>query len=131
VDEFTFRDRAVYLEAAETLVLADLHLGRAATSNVSAPLDERGDLLDRLARLRRAFDPSTIVFAGDILHSFSTVPDGVDDTVTELYDRCVDAGVDTVAVAGNHDRLLDDVWPAGVESAVKLDDGTVICHGHE
>jgi len=131
VDEFAFRDRAVYLEAAETLVLADLHLGRAATSNVSAPLDERGDLLDRLARLRRAFDPSTIVFAGDILHSFSTVPDGVGDTVTELYDRCVDAGVDTVAVAGNHDRLLDDVWPAGVESAVKLDDGTVICHGHE
>ena len=131
MDDLAFRDRAVYLEAAETLVVADLHLGRAATSNVSAPLDERGDLLDRLARLRTAFDPSTVVFAGDVLHSFSTVPDGIDETVTELYDRCVDAGVDVVAIEGNHDRLLETIWPTSIESAAKLDDGTVVCHGHE
>jgi len=131
VDDLAFRDRAVYLETAETLVVADLHLGREAVSNVTVPLDERGDLLDRLARLRADFDPSTVVFAGDLLHSFSTVPDGVGETVADLYDRCIDAGVDVVAVAGNHDRLLEDVWPASVESAVKLDDGTVVCHGHE
>ncbi|WP_253738062.1 metallophosphoesterase [Halohasta salina] len=130
MDEFAFRDRAVYLPGTETLVLADLHLGRAAVSNVSAPLDERDDLLDRLARLRATFEPSTVVFAGDILHSFSTVPSGVDETVAELYDRCVDADVDVIAIEGNHDRLLDTVWPAGVDSAVKLNDGTVICHGH-
>lgn len=128
--EFAFRDRAVYLPAAETLVVADLHLGRAAVSNVAAPLDERGDLLARLTRLRDAFEPSTVVFAGDILHSFSTVPDGVDETVAELYDQCVDDGVEPVAIEGNHDRLLESVWPAGVDSAVTLDDGTVVCHGH-
>ena len=131
MDEFAFRDRALYLPAAETLVLADLHLGRAAVSNVSVPLGESTDLLARFSALRARFDPATVVFAGDLLHSFSTVPDGVAETVTELYDRCVDNGVDVIALEGNHDRLLEGVWPATVESTVKLDDGTVVCHGHE
>lgn len=131
MDEFVFRDRAIYLPATETLVLADLHLGRAAVSNVSVPLGESTDLLDRLSRLRSVFDPTTVVFAGDLLHSFSTVPDGVGETIAELYDRCVDDGVEAVAIEGNHDRLLEGVWPASIEQAIKLDDGTVICHGHE
>lgn len=130
MDDVAFRDRAVYLPATETLVLADLHLGREAVSNVEAPLGERSDLLDRLARLRSAFDPTTVVFAGDLLHSFSTVPDGVEGTVEELYSACIDDGLDVVAIEGNHDPLLETVWPASVDSAVKLDDGTVVCHGH-
>jgi len=131
VDDIAFRDRAVYLPATETLVVADLHIGREATANVAAPLGERDDLLDRLSTLRSTFDPTRIVFAGDILHSFSTVPDGVDETVETMYEECVDHGVSVVAIEGNHDKLLDTVWPATVDSAVKLDDGTVICHGHE
>ena len=131
MDEFVFRDRAIYLPATETLVLADLHLGRSAVSNVSVPLGESTDLLDRFSQLRARFDPSTVVFAGDLLHSFSTVPDGVGETVTELHDQCVDDGVEVIAIEGNHDRLLEGVWPASVEPATKLDDGTVVCHGHE
>lgn len=131
MDEFAYRDRAVYLDAAETLVLADLHLGREAVSNVSAPLGESTDLLDRLARLRSVFDPTTVVLAGDLLHSFSTVPEGIEETLIELHDQCVDDGTDVIAIEGNHDRLLKEVWPASVDAAVELDDGTVICHGHE
>ena len=130
MDDVGFRDRAVYLPATETLVVSDLHLGRAAVSTVAAPLGERDDLLDRIAALRKAVEPSAIVFAGDILHSFSTVPEGVAGTIQELYTACVDDGLDVVAIEGNHDRLLETVWPASVESAVKLDDGTVVCHGH-
>ncbi|MEA1931313.1 MAG: metallophosphoesterase [Euryarchaeota archaeon] len=131
MDELAFRDRAVYLPATETLVVADLHLGREAVSNVAAPLGERRDLLDRLSRLRSLFDPTTVVFAGDLLHSFSTVPDGVEETVEALYSACVDDGIEVVAIEGNHDQLLETVWPASIESSVKLDDGTVVCHGHE
>jgi len=131
VDELAFRDRAVYLPATETLVLADLHLGREAVSNVAAPLGERSDLLDRLAALRSTFKPTTIVFAGDLLHSFSSVPTAVEETVDDLYTQCVDDGVDVVAIEGNHDQQLETVWPTSVEPAVKLDDGTVVCHGHE
>ncbi|MFD1641034.1 metallophosphoesterase [Halohasta litorea] len=131
MDELAFRDRAVYLPATETLVVADLHLGREAVSNVAAPLGERRDLLDRLSRLRSLFDPTTVVFAGDLLHSFSTVPDGVEETIEELYLECVDDGIEVVAIEGNHDQLLETVWPASIKSSVKLDDGTVVCHGHE
>jgi len=131
VDDLAFRDRAVYLPATETLVLADLHLGREAVSNVAAPLGERSDLLDRVATLRSTFEPTTVVFAGDLLHSFSTVPDGVEGTVEALYTACVDDGLDVVAIEGNHDQQLETVWPTSIESAVTLDDGTVVCHGHE
>lgn len=131
MDELVFRDRAVYLPSTETLVVADLHLGREAVSNVAAPLGERSDLLDRLSRLRSLFEPTTAVFAGDLLHSFSTVPDGVEETVEALYTACVDDGLEVIAIEGNHDQQLERVWPTSIEPAVKLDDGTVVCHGHE
>jgi len=130
VDDIAFRDRAIYLEATETLVAADLHLGRAATSNVDVPLDESGDIHARLARLVAYFEPQQIVFAGDMLHSFSTIPNGVDETVTDLYEQCRTAGSDPIAIEGNHDRLLESVWPDETVDSVRLADGTVICHGH-
>ncbi|MFC6726418.1 metallophosphoesterase, partial [Halobium palmae] len=39
-----FRNRAVFLPAAETLVVADLHVGRDENSGVEFPLGERADL---------------------------------------------------------------------------------------
>ena len=84
-----------------------------------------------MATLRSTFEPTTVVFAGDLLHSFSTVPDGVEGTVEALYTACVDDGLDVVAIEGNHDQQLETVWPTSIESAVTLDDGTVVCHGHE
>lgn len=131
MENVVFRDRAVYLPSTETLVVADLHIGREAAANVSAPLGERSDLLERLSNLRSVFEPTQLVIAGDLLHSFSTVPEGVTETVDRLYQDCVDDGVEVVAIEGNHDRLLETVWPTDIRSAVKLDDGTVICHGHE
>ena len=130
MDDIAFRDRAVYLAATETLVLSDLHLGRAATSTVDAPLAESTEIHDRLVSLMTSFEPQRVVFAGDVLHSFSTVPDGVDRAVETLYEACVDRGCDVVAIKGNHDQQLEAVWPDAVESAHSLDDGTVICHGH-
>ena len=130
MDDITFRERAVYLEATETLVVADLHLGRAATSAVDVPLEEAGDIHARLAGLLERFEPRQTVFAGDMLHSFSTVPAGVDETVDELYRQSREAGCEVRALEGNHDRLLAAVWPEKVEKSVRLADQTVICHGH-
>jgi len=130
VDDIAFRDRAVYLDAAETLVAADLHLGRAATSAVDAPLDEAGDIHARLAALIERFEPQQVVFAGDILHSFSSIPRGVDETVAELYEQCQAVGCEPIAIEGNHDTQLESVWPDTVQSSARLADGTVICHGH-
>jgi len=130
VDDIEFRDRAVYLGATNTLVVADLHLGRAASSNVDVPLDETGDIHSRLAALIERFEPQQVVFAGDILHSFSTVPRGVEQTVSDLYEQCLAAGCEPIATEGNHDTQLESVWPDDIVDSVRLADGTVICHGH-
>lgn len=105
-----FRDRAVYLPAARTLVLADLHLGRDATSEVSLPLGERADLTKRLRALLEHFSPATVVFAGDVLHSFSGVPGEAAETVDALLRAVASAGAAAVVTPGNHDAMLEGVW---------------------
>ncbi len=124
--------RSVYLPDADALVLADLHIGRDAASNVELPLGERADLRDRLQELLDRFAPGTVVFAGDVLHAFDSVPTGVDRTLTALVDLVEAADGKPVVVAGNHDGMLDAVWDGEpVEEYRLADDRTVVVHGHE
>ncbi|UPV73278.1 metallophosphoesterase [Halorussus limi] len=132
-----FRDRAVYLPAEDALVVADLHVGRDAASAVELPLGERTDLTDRLADLLAAFDPATVVVAGDLLHAFDRVPAGVAETVAALRETVADAGADLVVVRGNHDAMLDAVSDelAADSGRVSTPDefrvgDTLVVHGH-
>jgi len=124
-------DRAAYLPATGTLVVADVHAGRAAAANAGILLDERRDLLDRLAAATSATAPETVVFAGDLLHRFGTPSDRTTGTIRALAGAVRAAGVQPVAVAGNHDGRLDAVWPGPVHDTYRLDDDTLVCHGHE
>lgn len=128
---FDFRDRAVYLPESETLVLADLHVGRDRQSNVELPLGERADLRERLETLVGWCSPAEVVVAGDVLHSFSTVSYGVAASLGELVDLVEDAGAGFVAVAGNHDAQLASAYDGEIHDEYALADGTVVCHGHE
>jgi putative SbcD/Mre11-related phosphoesterase len=125
-----FRDRALSLHGPDALVLADLHVGRDEASNVELPLGERAALRDRLVALVDRFDPATVVFAGDLLHTFSAPTDDARASLAGLARACRDRGASVVAVAGNHDTALDAVWDGSVHDEVRLDDGTVVCHGH-
>jgi putative SbcD/Mre11-related phosphoesterase len=113
------------------LVVADLHVGRDEASGVEFPLGERADLRERLDRLLVHYDPATVVVAGDVLHSFSHVSRGVETSLRELADCCRDAGARLVLVAGNHDTVLSEVWDGPLHDAYRLDDGTLVCHGHQ
>lgn len=125
----TFRDRAVVVD--QTLVMADLHLGRARTSAVEAPVGDGADVVDRVERLLAARELSTVVLAGDVLHAFDTVPHGVADTLSALRAVTADAGVDPVAVRGNHDTMLDSLWDGETVDTHWIDPETVVVHGHE
>lgn len=130
---FVFRDRAVYVEPAATLVLADLHVGRAEASDVEFPLGERDHLLERLEALLEAFTPERVVFAGDVLHSFGHVPIVARRTLSALVDRVTSADASLVVTPGNHDPQLDAILDAPLADVVTLDgpDGPVaISHGH-
>ena len=122
------RDRAIYLEDA--LVVADLHLGRGDAANLEIPVGDGADVLARVETLLDAFDPDHLVLAGDVLHSFQTVPKPVRDSLEGIHAAATDRGVDPVAVEGNHDTMLDRAWPADVVAEVSLGD-TLVTHGHD
>jgi putative SbcD/Mre11-related phosphoesterase len=121
------RDRAAFFDGM--LVVADLHIGRGASSNVELPVGDGADMADRFRELCRQFDPEVAVVAGDLLHSFRSVPGSIHETVDgiELAADEVDAAV--VVTPGNHDNLLDAVWSGRIETEFRHGD-TVVCHGH-
>jgi putative SbcD/Mre11-related phosphoesterase len=125
-----FGDRAAYLPERGALVVADLHVGRVAASNVEFPLDERGDLVSRLGGALDRFAPDVVVVAGDLLHAFGELPPGARGTVAAIEDRVAAAGAGLVVVRGNHDGALDAATDTPTAPACSLGD-TVVCHGHE
>jgi putative SbcD/Mre11-related phosphoesterase len=129
---FEPRDRAVYLPAADALVVADLHVGRDAASNVHARLGEHGDLTERFDALLAYYDPAEAVIAGDLLHSFDSLPTGTAETVHELREIAADADCRVVVTPGNHDSMLDELWDGTTADEYCLS-GTdiVVTHGHE
>jgi len=123
----TFRDRAVLVD--DVLVLADLHLGQAEASRVDLPVGNGRDVRERLGALLDATEPSTVVVAGDLLHSFDTVPFAVTRTLEGLVDVVRQRDVDPVALEGNHDTMLETVWDGEIRGEYRVGD-TVVCHGH-
>lgn len=131
VQTASFRDRAVYFDPTDTLVVADLHVGRDESSGVEFPLGERDDILERFSALRRFFEPDRIVVAGDVLHTFAEVSSSTVAILEAIEDSLTTNGVSLEFVVGNHDPLLTEVWDGPVSDALELSDGTVIAHGHE
>ncbi|MFB6299105.1 MAG: metallophosphoesterase [Halobacteriales archaeon] len=132
--DFVPYKRAAYLPAADTVVLADIHIGRDRTSNIELGLGEREMLVDNLADLIETFDPHEVVFAGDTLHSFSQVPVEVERTFEELTTTVTAAGATLTILRGNHDTRLASVLDedhAANESCRLTDGETIVLHGHE
>jgi putative SbcD/Mre11-related phosphoesterase len=129
--DLAFARRCLYVQPADALVLADVHLGRDRESAVQLPLGERADVLERLRAALDRFEPGEVVVAGDLLHSFGRVPEGVDEAVDQLSAAVESAGAELVVTPGNHDGVLDAVFDGPAPAEHVLDDGTVVCHGHE
>ena len=122
----------MFLPSTATLVVADLHVGRGEASNVTLPLGEREDLVDRLRTLVDETDPDRVVFGGDVLHRFDRVTERARETIDALVATCRDTDARPVFVRGNHDTTLDSITgdiQAGV--LVDTDPRTVVCHGHD
>lgn len=127
VSDVSFRDRAVLVE--DVLVLADLHVGYDATSNVQFPIGEGTDVIHRFEELCSAVTPQEVVIAGDLLHSFQTIPGPIERTVEGLREIAASHDASIVVTPGNHDTLLDSVWDGTVEAEYRVGE-TVITHGH-
>jgi putative SbcD/Mre11-related phosphoesterase len=131
VADARFRERALVLDGDErVLVLADLHVGKGAASSVELPVGDGADMIERVEGLLPTVEPDVVVVAGDLLHSFRTVPRAVRDTVAGLGRAVREAGARVVVTPGNHDTMLESVWDGPVEREYRVGD-TVVCHGHE
>ena len=104
--------RAAFLPASATLLVADLHLGKAATfRKAGIPVPEGSSQADlaRLARLVHETSARRLLIVGDLFHAKSGCTDQVFAEFTAT--RRQFTGTEVVLVLGNHDRTLGKVPP--------------------
>ncbi|MBS3785253.1 MAG: ligase-associated DNA damage response endonuclease PdeM [Gammaproteobacteria bacterium] len=122
--------RGLWWSAQKTLILADLHLGKAAIlRRAGIPVPEGSDALtlQRIDQLIEQLSPHRLLLLGDVIH-------GSIKTHSELIMalstwRSTHAGLLIEAIVGNHDRhhtVLDAVidWRA----PQTREEGLIFCH---
>jgi putative SbcD/Mre11-related phosphoesterase len=127
-DDLRFGARAVYFPDEDVASVSDLHVGLAEAARrdgTALPFDEETALEEAVRDVVVRFDPSTLVFDGDVQHSFGGIGDA-GETVRRLERVVEESGAEPVFVEGNHDTDLDAV----VESHTWHEEGdAVFVHG--
>ena len=128
--------RAAYWPAAHTLIISDLHLGKADTLAVSGALGFNADLslrvlqedLARLARAFKATDAQRLLIVGDLLHA----PIGVTDALLAAVAAFkAEHPVPWLLVRGNHDSKINrvaDAWNLDVHDERYTEAGLTFEH---
>ena len=96
--------RAALVAATRTLLLADLHLGKAATfrrHGIPVPEGSAERDLDRLARLVADVGAKRVIVVGDLLHAAAGCTPGVIGQFRAFRDGCPATAF--LLVLGNHD----------------------------
>jgi DNA ligase-associated metallophosphoesterase len=95
------------MPASRTLLVADLHLGKAATfrrAGIPVPEGSSQRDLERLGQLVQAHEVRRLVVLGDLFHARSGCTPQVFAEFASLRSRMPDTSV--VLVLGNHDRAV-------------------------
>lgn len=102
-------ERALYLPAHGTVLVADLHWGKAAAfraAHVPIPTGTTASDLARLSRVLHSTGAKQLVVLGDLLHAKAGRQQGTLDTIAEWRARHAD--VQMQLVRGNHDKHAGD-----------------------
>lgn len=116
-------EKAIYWPARETLLVADLHLGKAATFRAhGAPVPEHAtyDTLDRLTALLAKVGAKKLVLLGDLFHAREATQGASLDAFLAWRDAHTE--LETLLVAGNHDRRAN-LDRAGIEVCDECEEG--------
>lgn len=122
-----------FLEASNTLIIADLHLGAEGVFIGKGALLPRTQQQETLKTLQGMLDrcrPQRIIIAGDLKHEFGTIHDDEWRSVLEVLDFLQQVAPVTV-IKGNHDTLLVPILRKRhiVAEDAALVDGWLVCHG--
>ena len=102
-------ERVIWWPQEQTLFIADLHMGKAATYRAlgqPVPGGTTQENLDRLSALMAKHSPQQIIFLGDFLHAAAARTAGVMAALAQW--RACHAGVAMTLVRGNHDSRAGD-----------------------
>lgn len=112
-------ERAIFWEKEKTLILSDLHLGKAGHFRKHGiPVSRRIHLNDLriLESLIKKHVPRKILLLGDLFHSFENNEWQDFLTFLEIFDA-----IDFTLVEGNHDILSE--YPSSLFTTPKLETG--------
>lgn len=120
--------RAAFLPASKSLIVADLHLGKAATFRERGLAVPEGSNASDLGRLKDIIDfkkPKQLVIAGDLFHS----ADGLSSSTIELFQEWLqNLELPVILTEGNHDRrswFARHRFPIDVSPHLRLDELTI------
>lgn len=102
-------ERAVWLPDRDTVLVADLHWGKAASfraARIPVPSGITSSDLTRLSRIIETSATKTLVVLGDLLHAKAGRQPGTLATIAEWRTR--HTALDILLVRGNHDQHAGD-----------------------
>lgn len=100
--------RAVYWEEEQTLIVADLHVGKSAhfrKAGIAVPANIVQEDLYRLQQLITKYHPARIIVVGDMFHSSAN-----NDVVYFKLWRQQFPHIPFLLITGNHDILAPDLY---------------------
>lgn len=103
-------ERAVWWETERTLIVADMHLGKAASfrrGGIPIPRGTTDADLARLTKLVAELAPSRLIVLGDLVHDRRGLTAGLRRLVAGWRDR--HHKLEWLVVAGNHDRRAGEL----------------------
>jgi DNA ligase-associated metallophosphoesterase len=124
-------DRAIFWRARQTLLLADVHLGKSAafrTLGVPVPESTAKDL-SRITRLIEQTRARRIVILGDLIHARAGRQPEVIDAIAAW--RELHSEIQMLLVRGNHDRASGKIptdWNIHEVEEPFAEDGFVFTH---
>ncbi len=125
-------EKCVFLPESDTLLVADVHIGKAVSFRalgVPVPGGTTGETLALLTSLVRRLALRRIVFLGDFLHSARSHAPATMAAVAQW--RSEHAGLELTLVRGNHDDRAGDP-PAHLDIAAVdeplMHGGLALCH---
>jgi len=125
--------RAAWMPATRTLLVADVHLGKAATfrqAGIPVPEGSAQQDLGRLVRLVQETSAARLLVLGDLFHARSGCTERVFAEFTAA--RRSIAGTEVVLVPGNHDRTIGRLPPdLGIDSCQRTVDEPPFHFVHE
>lgn len=132
-DLVLYGEKALYIKDRQTLVMADLHLGKARSfraRNFFAPDGLCAHDLARLQFLIETTGARRLMILGDMVHAADGLQLPVVEAFTGFRERY--AALDAMLVLGNHDKRVSipDSWRLDIVEGAHHENGLIFVHEH-